>query len=69
MEEVGIYSTCIDWTTLDECLMAYKSMEDSVSDTGSTADIVKILKPVYDFKATSPNKKGEDKEKDVFSKG
>ena len=66
MEEAGIYSTCIDWSTLDECPMAYKGMEDIINNIGPTADIMRILKPVYNFKATSPNNRGEDKEKDVF---
>ena len=69
MEEAGIYSTCIDWSTLDECPMAYKGMEDIINNIGPTADIMRILKPVYNFKATSPVNRGDDKEKDVFSKG
>ena len=69
MEEAGIYSTCIDWSTLDECPMAYKGMEDIINNIGPTADIMRILKPVYNFKATSPVDRGDGKEKDVFSKG
>ena len=69
MEEAGIYSTCIEWSTLDECPMAYKGMEDIINNIGPTADIMRILKPVYNFKATSPVNRGDDKEKDVFSKG
>ena len=57
MQEAGIYSSCIDWSTLDECPMAYKGMEDIVSNIKLTADIIKVLKPVYNFKATSPAKK------------
>ena len=53
MKEAGIYSTCINWSTLDECPMAYKGMEDIVKNIEPTADIMKILKPVYNFKATS----------------
>ena len=60
MEDAGIYSTCIDWSTLDECPMAYKGMEDIVNNIEPTAKIVKVLKPVYNFKATSPVKKEED---------
>jgi len=36
---------------LDECPMAYKDMEDIVSNIGDTADIVSIIKPIYNFKA------------------
>lgn len=59
MAEAGIYSTCIDWSTLDECPMAYKGMDDIVNNIEPTAEIVKILKPIYNFKATSQVKKGE----------
>ena len=57
MREARIYSSCIDWSTLDECPMAYKCMEDIVSNIEPTADIIKVLKPVYNFKATSPTRK------------
>ena len=47
----GIYTTCINSGTIDESPMAYKPMEDIVSNIGDTADIVKIIKPIYNFKA------------------
>lgn len=47
----GIYTTSICESTLDECPMAYKNMEDIVNNIGPTADIVKVIKPVYNFKA------------------
>lgn len=47
----GIYSTCIGDSTLDESPMAYKSMDDIVNNISPTADIVRIIKPVYNFKA------------------
>lgn len=53
MRAAGIYSTSIDRSTLDECPMAYKGMKDIVDNITPTAEIVKILKPVYNFKATS----------------
>lgn len=59
IREAGIYSTCIDWSTLDECPMSYKGMEDIVNNIEPTADIIKVLKPVYNFKATSPVKSME----------
>ncbi len=31
--------------------MAYKGMEDIVRNIGETAEIVKIIRPVYNFKA------------------
>lgn len=47
----GIYSTCIDYNTLDESPMAYKPIEVITKDIEETADIVEILKPIYNFKA------------------
>lgn len=47
----GIYTTSVGKATLDECPMAYKSMEDIVANIGPTAQIDKIIKPVYNFKA------------------
>ena len=47
----GIYTTSVNSQTLDECPMAYKDMEDIVSNIGDTADIVSIIKPIYNFKA------------------
>lgn len=47
----GIYTTSINRDTLDECPMAYKSMEDIVNNIGDTVDILKVIKPVYNFKA------------------
>ena len=57
MRKAGIYSMSIDMSTLDECPMAYKGMGDIVGNIEPTADIIKILKPVYNFKATSPVRK------------
>ena len=47
----GIYSTSVGHSTLDECPMAYKDMEDIVKNIGDTAEIIHILKPIYNFKA------------------
>ncbi len=47
----GIFSTCISDRTLDESPMAYKNMDDIVNNITPTADIIKIIKPVYNFKA------------------
>jgi RNA-splicing ligase RtcB len=47
----GIYTTSINRDTLDECPMAYKSMEDIVNNIGDTVNILKVIKPVYNFKA------------------
>ena len=47
----GIYSTSVSRDTIDESPMAYKTMDDIVSNIGDTADIEDIIKPIYNFKA------------------
>ena len=47
----GIYTTSVNQETLDECPMAYKSMDVITENIGPTVDILKIIKPVYNFKA------------------
>lgn len=47
----GIYSTSIGKSTLDECPMAYKSLNDITDNISPTVDIVNIIKPIYNFKA------------------
>lgn len=47
----GIYTTCVLPDTLDEAPMAYKSMEEIVSQIGPTADIMERIHPIYNFKA------------------
>lgn len=47
----GIYSTSINSGTLDECPMAYKNMDDIVNNIGETAEILNIIKPIYNFKS------------------
>ncbi|MCL2513163.1 MAG: RtcB family protein [Oscillospiraceae bacterium] len=47
----GVYSSTISRSTIDEAPFAYKPMEEIISNIKDTADIVKIIKPVYNFKA------------------
>ena len=47
----GIYSTSVGRDTIDESPMAYKSMEDIVNNIGDTVDVIKVIKPIYNFKA------------------
>lgn len=47
----GIYTTSVNNSTLDECPMAYKSIDDITDNIGDTAEIIKIIKPIYNFKA------------------
>ena len=48
----GIYSTSVNKDTLDEAPMAYKSLEDIIDVIRETVDIIDIMKPVYNFKAS-----------------
>ena len=50
-EMEGIYTTSVSRSTLDECPMAYKRMEDIVDNIGPTVTIQKIITPIYNFKA------------------
>ena len=47
----GIYTTTTNMRTLDESPMAYKDMKDIIENITPTAEIVKVIKPIYNFKA------------------
>ncbi len=51
-EMQGIYTSCVTESTLDESPMAYKSIDEIVSQITPTAEIIKRIKPIYNFKAT-----------------
>lgn len=48
----GIYTTCVEKNTIDESPMAYKPMDEIVRNVKDTAEIIKVIKPVYNFKAS-----------------
>ena len=48
----GIYTTSVNQSTLDESPMAYKPMEEILGNIKDTVEIVKLIKPVYNFKAS-----------------
>ena len=50
-EMEGIYTTCVAHSTLDESPMAYKGLNAIVSQIEPTVEIVKQIKPIYNFKA------------------
>lgn len=52
-EMSGIYTTSVSSSTLDECPMAYKPMESIVENVAPTVEILKVIRPVYNFKAGS----------------
>ncbi len=47
----GIYSTSVCPETLDESPMAYKSMEEILANITPSAEVIKKIKPIYNFKA------------------
>lgn len=48
----GIFTTSVNEATLDEAPMAYKAIEEIVELISDTVDIVDIIKPIYNFKAS-----------------
>lgn len=48
----GIYTTSVNQSTIDESPMAYKPIEEIVANIQDTVEIVKIIKPIYNFKAS-----------------
>ena len=47
----GIYTTTVNKSTLDECPLAYKPMDEIIENIKDTVEIIDIIKPVYNFKA------------------
>ena len=48
----GIYTTSVNEATLDEAPMAYKSLEDIIDVIEESVDVIEVLKPIYNFKAS-----------------
>lgn len=48
----GIYTTSVSRSTLDESPMAYKPMDEILDNIKDTVEIIEIIKPVYNFKAS-----------------
>jgi len=48
----GIYTTSVNEETIDEAPMVYKPMEEIIEYIKETVEIEKIIKPIYNFKAT-----------------
>ena len=48
----GIYTTSINENTLDEAPMAYKSLDDIIDVIRESVDVIDIMKPIYNFKAS-----------------
>ena len=50
-EMANIYTTSVCEETIDEAPMVYKPMQEIVDNIKDTAEIVLIIKPIYNFKA------------------
>ena len=48
----GVYTTSVNPKTLDEAPMAYKSLHDIIDVIRDAVDVIDIMKPVYNFKAS-----------------
>lgn len=48
----GIYTTSVNEETIDEAPMAYKALEDIIDVICESVDVIEIMKPVYNFKAS-----------------
>lgn len=46
-----VWSTSVCESTLDESPMAYKPIEDILSNISDTVDVIDIIKPLYNYKA------------------
>jgi RNA-splicing ligase RtcB len=47
----GIYTSCINRSTIDESPFAYKNYQQVISEMQETVDIEFIMKPIYNFKS------------------
>ncbi len=49
----GVYTTSVNEATLDEAPMAYKSLKDIIDVIHETVDVIEVLRPIYNFKAST----------------
>lgn len=48
----GIFTTSVNYSTIDESPMAYKPIDEIVENIKDTVEIIKIIKTIYNFKAS-----------------
>lgn len=48
----NIYTTSVNEDTIDEAPFVYKPMQEIIDNISDTVDIIKIIKPIYNFKAS-----------------
>ena len=51
-EMKGVYTTSVNEQTLDEAPMAYKSLEDIIDVIRESVDVIDVMNPIYNFKAS-----------------
>lgn len=48
----GVYTTSVNEMTLDEAPMAYKSLDDIIDVIRESVDVIEVMKPIYNYKAS-----------------
>lgn len=51
-EMAGVYTTSVNENTIDEAPMAYKSLDDIIDVIRESVDVIDVMKPIYNFKAS-----------------
>jgi len=52
MDDAGVWSSCINESTLDEAPMAYKNADEIIKYLEPTVDILLHIKPIYNYKSS-----------------
>ena len=61
----GIFTTSVSKETIDECPMVYKQPKDIIAQIKDTVNIEKIIKPIYNFKASETSGRRRKGRRDV----
>lgn len=48
----NVYTASVNESTIDEAPFVYKPMQEIIDNIGDTIEIVKVIKPIYNFKAS-----------------
>lgn len=48
----GVYTTSVCPSTLDEAPAAYKPIDDIIGPISESVDIIDVMRPIYNFKAS-----------------
>ena len=51
-EMAGVYTTSVNENTLDEAPIAYKSLEDIINVIREFVEVIDVMRPIYNFKAS-----------------